>query len=137
MRLRSSKREELAVNLTPLIDVVFLLLIFFMVSTSFNRESEIIVDLPEASNQEKPADVDTIEIVIDADGLFYVNNQQLVNTQINTLKAALNKVTEGKTDLPLVISADGKAPHQAVVMAMDAARQLGIVHLSIATKQRN
>ena len=137
MKLRTSKREELAVNLTPLIDVVFLLLIFFMVSTSFNRESEIIVDLPEAAEQEKITASEPIEIIIDADGLFYINNQQLVNTQLNTLKAALNKVTEGKTDLPLVISADGQAPHQAVVTAMDAARQLGIVHLSIATKQRN
>ena len=136
MKLRSSKREELSVNLTPLIDVVFLLLIFFMVSTSFNRESEIVVDLPEASSEQPKSPVEPVQVTIDADGLLYINNQQLVNTQLNTVKAALNKVSEGNTDLPLIIVADGQAPHQAVVTVMDAARQLGIVHLSIATKQR-
>ena len=136
MRMRSGKREELSVNLTPLIDVVFLLLIFFMVSASFNRESQIVVDLPEASNQEKEALVDPIEITIDADGLYYVNGQQLVNTQFNTLRVALAKATEGRLEKPLIISADGNSPHQSVVKAMDAARQLGIIHMSIATKQR-
>ena len=136
MKLRSTKREELSVNLTPLIDVVFLLLIFFMVSTSFNRESEIIVDLPEASNDQAQVAAEAIEITIDSDGLYYVNNQQLINTQIATLKAAISQVADNKTDVPLIIMADGHAPHQAVVTAMDAARQLGIVHLSIATKQK-
>ncbi len=136
MKMRASKREELSVNLTPLIDVVFLLLIFFMVSASFNRETQIVVDLPEASNQEKEPLVDPIEVTIDAEGLFYVNGTQLVNTQFNTLKIALGKVADEYKDKPLIISADGNAPHQAVVKAMDAARQLGIVHLSIATKQR-
>lgn len=136
MKLRSTKREELSVNLTPLIDVVFLLLIFFMVSTSFNRESEIIVDLPEASNEQAQVAAEPIEITIDSDGLYYVNNQQLINTQIATLKAAISQIADNKTDMPLIIMADGHAPHQAVVRAMDAARQLGIVHLSIATKQK-
>ncbi len=136
MKMRASKREELSVNLTPLIDVVFLLLIFFMVSASFNRETQIVVDLPEASNQEKEPLVDPVEVTIDAEGLFYVNGKQLVNTQFNTLKIALGKVADEHKNKPLIISADGNAPHQAVVKAMDAARQLGIVHLSIATKQR-
>ena len=137
MRMRASKREELSVNLTPLIDVVFLLLIFFMVSTSFTRESEIVVDLPEASNKKPSALVEPIEVMIDAEGLFYVNQRQLVNTQLNTVKHAISKVTEGDSERPLIITADAQTPHQAVVTAMDAARQLGITHLSIATKQRN
>lgn len=134
MRLRTSRKDDLEVNLTPLIDVVFLLLIFFMVSTSFNRESEIQVNLPEASAKPQEAKDQPIEISIDSSGRFFVNQEALVNTQVVTLKLALQKVAAGKTDLPLIISADAATPHQAVVTAMDAARQAGLTRVSIATK---
>lgn len=133
MRLRTSRRDELEVNLTPLIDVVFLLLIFFMVSTSFNRESEIQVNLPQASAKPQEAKEDPIEISIDASGRFFVNRELLVNTQVATLRLALQKVAAGRNNVPLVISADATTPHQAVVTAMDAARQAGLTSLSIAT----
>lgn len=136
MNLRPSRGVEPEINLTPLIDVVFLLLIFFMVSTSFTHESEIRIDLPQASVEQVESQDSPIEISIDAQGRFYVNQQQVVNTRIDTLIKALKIALDKQQDPALIITADANTPHQAVVTAMDAARQLGIVRLSIATKQR-
>ncbi|NOY72280.1 MAG: biopolymer transporter ExbD [Gammaproteobacteria bacterium] len=132
--MRAPRRNGPDVNLTPLIDVVFLLLIFFMVSTTFSKQSEIVVELPEASDQPVQEKQAPIDLIIDAAGVYYVNDKQLINTQIETLMRALQDASKNKTDTPLIISADGKASHQSVVMAMDAARQVGLLHLSIATK---
>jgi len=135
MNLRGPRREEPDVNLTPLIDVVFLLLIFFMVSTTFTREAELTIDLPEASAKAAPRKEEMLEITINAQGEYFVNQQRVVNTDAQTLKRALRQAVGERKEPPLVISADGKAPHQSVITAMDAARQLGIVHLTFATKQ--
>jgi len=136
LNLRQFRREDPDVSLTPLIDVVFLLLIFFMVSTSFNRESEISVDLPEANATPTETDKKPIELTINEQGVYFVNQRRVVNTQRITLVKALRMATSDEIDAPsLVISADAKTPHQAVITAMDVARQLGILHLSIATKE--
>ncbi len=134
MKFKRQSRDEDGINLTPLIDVVFLLLIFFMVSTTFTKETHLNVDLPEASGELSADDSEQIEILINADGSYAVNGQALVNKKLATLKAALEKTAAGETDMPLVITADANTPHQAVVTAMDAAGQLGFVHLSITTK---
>ncbi|KAF0193161.1 MAG: ExbD/TolR family protein [Gammaproteobacteria bacterium] len=134
MNFRSSRSEEPDVNLTPLIDVVFLLLIFFMVSTTFKRESQLNIDLPRASAQPVETGDRPLEITIDAEGRIFVNQQGLVNNQLATLMKAMQQAVGERTDIPLIISADGKTPHQAVVTAMDAARKLGITHLSLATQ---
>jgi len=134
VKLRDNKREDPGVNLTPLIDVVFLLLIFFMVSTSFSRNSELVVDLPEAEATPLESKDEVIEVTIDREGRFYVNQQQLINTQISTVRRAMRLAMEGKNDPSLIISADRMTPHQAVVTAMDAARQLNLINVSIATK---
>ncbi|HFD92232.1 MAG TPA: biopolymer transporter ExbD [Gammaproteobacteria bacterium] len=136
MRFRQSIRQDPDINLTPLIDVVFLLLIFFMVSTTFTRESEITVDLPEASVTEQPREERPLEIIIDAQGRFYVNQQLVVNKKLETLVQALKKAMGEGAPPPLVINADAQTPHQYVVTAMDAARVVGITHLSLATKQK-
>lgn len=135
MNLRQPRREDPDISLTPLIDVVFLLLIFFMVSTTFTRESEISVDLPEASAQATENEQHPIELTIDVSGNYYVNQKQVVNNQMTTLMKALELAMGGKDQPALIISADGRTPHQAVITAMDAARQLGIVSLSLATKE--
>jgi len=135
LKLRPSEDQDPEISLTPLIDVVFLLLIFFMVSTSFNRESEISVDLPEASAEKIESEQTPIDLTIDRDGRFYINGKQVINTQITTLIKALKLVINDQDQPSLLISADGKTPHQAVVTAMDAARILGIHQLSLATKQ--
>jgi len=135
VKLRQKERQDPDISLTPLIDVVFLLLIFFMVSTSFNRESEISIDLPEASAEKVESEQAPVDLTIDSQGHFYLNSKQVVNTQVNTLIKALRLVIKDPQQASLIISADGQTPHQAVVTAMDAARSVGITRLSLATKQ--
>ena len=135
MNFRRQRREEVNVNLTPLIDVVFLLLIFFMVSTTFTRETQLSIDLPEASGQPRETPDVQIEVLIDEQGQYRVNGRGLVDQRIRTLQAAIYKISAGDTTIPMIISADADATHQAVVRAMDAAGKMGFVHLSIATSQ--
>ena len=135
MNLKPDRQDNIELNLTPLIDVVFLLLIFFMVSTTFEKQAKLKLQLPDASTEAKVQDQKTVVIGIDAKGHYYINDRQVVNTSLETLKIALKKVTDGKTDMPVTLRADAKTPHQAVVTAMDAASQLGLVKLSIATLQ--
>ncbi|WP_346839967.1 biopolymer transporter ExbD [Microbulbifer sp. SAOS-129_SWC] len=135
MQFRRQTREQDGVNLTPLIDVVFLLLIFFMVSTTFTKESHLELNLPEASGTQADAQPKTVEILINADGSYAVDGRALINKKLTTLKSALSEVSAGEYNRPLVITADATAQHQAVVRAMDAAGQLGFVHLSITTRQ--
>jgi biopolymer transport protein ExbD len=134
MKLKHGVRESPDINLTPLIDVVFLLLIFFMVSTTFNRESELSVELPEATAEPDEKQPDSIEVAIDAQGRYYVNGRQLVNTQVKSIKQALAQVAGEREAPPIVISADAQSPHQSVIAVMDAARQLGFLHLSFAAR---
>lgn len=134
MKLSSQSRPEPDVNLTPLIDVVFLLLIFFMVSTSFVRQSQITIRLPEAESTamvEEPPE--KIDIMITDQGTYLVNGRELINNRPETIRNALQRVSGGNTDLPLTISADANARHQHVVTAMDVAGRLGFVRISIAT----
>lgn len=137
MNLRPSRREEIDLNLTPLIDVVFLLLIFFMVSTTFEKQSKLKIILPEASPAAIKQEVDAVVIGIDARGRYFINDRQLVNTQIKTLKMALIKTIGDKKDVPLILRADAKTPHQSVIVAMDAAAQLGLTRMSIATMEKS
>lgn len=133
--LRTKRDNEPDLNLTPLIDVVFLLLIFFMVSTTFERESEISIELPESSGEVAESEKKVIEISVDSQGRYFVNQRQLKTNDIKTLKRAIEIVRGDTRDPKLIISADKMTPHQSVVRAMDAARQLGLVNLTFATKQ--
>ena len=135
MKFRRQRRDEVSINLTPLIDVVFLLLIFFMVSTTFTRETQLSIDLPEAEGEAKQSSDQEIEILIDEAGGYRVNGQGLVDARMRTLQAAIYKVSAGDTTLPMIITADAQAAHEDVVRAMDAAGQMGFVHLSITTRQ--
>ena len=120
--------------MTSLIDVVLLLLIFFMVSTSFVKQSQISIRLPEAESstivEEVPVQID---IMITEQGTYLVNNRELVNSRPATIRNALQKVSGGDSSLPLTISADANARHQHVVTAMDVAGKLGFTRISIAT----
>ncbi len=133
MQFGRIRREEPDINLTPLIDVVFLLLIFFMVSTTFNKESEIKIELPTAEGEVKPVEARTVEILIDARGRFFVNQQEVINTRVDTLKRAIAKEAGDDPQPRILLSADRQTPHQAVITAMDAARRLGFNHLTFAT----
>ena len=134
MNLRPGHKEEtVEVNLTPLIDVVFLLLIFFMVTTTFDRHAKLKVSLPESSAKITQQQSDPLVLSIDAKGNYFINDRQVVNQSLDTLKQALQKVIGENTDMALVLRADANTPHKAVVRAMDAASQLGLSKLSIAT----
>lgn len=135
MNFGRRKSETEGINITPLIDVVFILLIFFMVTTTFQRESDLSISLPQASAEPEAEQDRPLEIVINAQGQFYVGGQELVNNRLGTVKRALQKMAAGRKDKPLVIRADSRTPHQYVVTAMDAAAQLGLGRLSIATTQ--
>ena len=135
MKFRRQRLEEVSINLTPLIDIVFLLLIFFMVSTTFTRETQLSIDLPEAAGEPRDPVDDQIEILIDEGGQYRVNGKGLVDNGVRTLQAAIYKISAGDTTLPLSITADAQAEHQFVVRAMDAAGRMGFVHLSITTRQ--
>lgn len=127
------KRSDLLVDITPLIDVVFLLLIFFMVSTTFEKQAKLKIALPEASAKAQVDDTAAVVIAIDAKGRYHINDRQLVNTQKETLKLALQKTVGDNKDASLILRADARTPHQAVVNAMDVAAQLGLSRMSIAT----
>lgn len=134
MKFRRKPRETVDINLASLIDVVFILLLFFVVTTTFTRETQLRVDLPEAVSGSPAEDQSkSIEITISADGIFSVNNQILPKSDLASLMEALQKEANGDTNRPLSISADGKTQHQSVITAMDAAGKLGFSHLRMTT----
>jgi biopolymer transport protein ExbD len=133
MNLQPGGEDEPEVNLTPLIDVVFLLLIFFMVSTTFEQQSRIQIELPEATATPAEAEDEILEIVIDAQGRYFIGERQVVNSEIKTLKSAISKALEGREPLTVIIRADASTPHQAVITALDASSQLGLTKISLAT----
>ena len=135
MKFHRPPTEELELNLTPLIDVVFLLLIFFMVSTTFQKESEISLQLPKATDADITSPEERIEVVINAAGRYFIEDQELVKSDVASLQNALFKVSNGNRDIPITIRADAQVPHQAVVTAMDAAGQLGMLKITIATSR--
>ena len=133
MNLKEKVRDEPEVNLASLIDVVFLLLIFFMISTTFERQTALKVDLPETSKQTADAVERGLELVIDAQGRMFVGEKALVNSKRETLHAALLEATAGNTEQPITLRADAQTPHHFVVTAMDEMGKLGIYNISIAT----
>ena len=135
MMFRQKALEEPDLNLTPLIDVVFLLLIFFMVSTTFNKSSELSIDLPESSGKVTEQKAFIVDISLDQQGRIFINDKRLVNSKIRTLRRALQLTVQGHKDPQVVISADKSTPYQFIIKTMDAVRQLGLSNMTFATKQ--
>jgi biopolymer transport protein ExbD len=133
MNLRTRPREEPEINLTSLIDVVLLLLVFFMVSTSFLKATEIRLQLPQAEAVPRVEPAFEIEIMVSAAGDYFVDGQELVNRRPETLRRALEQVAGDRRELPITIRADGRAAHQSVVTAMDIVGRLGFSRIMIAT----
>ena len=126
--------EDPAINLTPLIDVVFLLLIFFMVSTTFTRDTRLTVNLPEADANSSETLPDQIEVTVSEAGRFSVNGEVLSNSQPGTLGDAILQAAQRDRSRPVLLVADAEATHQSVVTAMDAIGRAGFSRLSIATR---
>lgn len=134
MNLRSNPSEEPELNMTSLIDVVLLLLIFFMVSTTFVDESRIEIQLPQTSTEAPPQMKDApIEITVTASGEYRVNGQTLLNNSPTTLSAAITKLAGDARDTPVTIRADARTTHQSVVTAMDVVGRLGFRGINMAT----
>ncbi|NBD95926.1 MAG: biopolymer transporter ExbD [Gammaproteobacteria bacterium] len=133
MRLQQEEREEEPeINLTSLIDVVFLLLIFFMVSTTFERQALLRLDLPEASTAETESVPDIVEFIVTDDGRLFVGDQELVDQRQATVQAAIAQRFRESPEAVLVVRADGEAPHRLVVRVLDSAAAEGIRRVSIA-----
>lgn len=134
MNFRPRRQSDTDVNITPLIDVVFLLLIFFMVSTTFERESEIRIALPEASEEQLQAREDIILVSIDVHEQVHIGDEPLADKDVTGISAALKQQVDVVGDVPIVIRADAAVSHQAVIKVMDAARQAGLVNITFATR---
>ncbi len=139
MNLRPKRKEPPEINLIPLVDVLFIMVLFLAVSTTFQRETRIKVQLPEANAQAATEEkIKPIDVTIDAQGNIYVDQRETLNTRVETVKRALEKIKGNHGPEPtLLITADGKSPHQAVITTMDAASQLGIFNMSFAARQPN
>lgn len=136
MKFRNtSTKKELELNITPLIDIVFLLLIFFMVSTNFNKITQISLMLPKVSKEFKSDLIETINLKVTSEGNYFINDRPVVNNSKRTLMSAIKEISKSNTDLPFVIMGDEKAPHQAIVVALDAAGELGFDKIRIAAIQ--
>lgn len=140
MNFHRNKRPPLEITLTPMIDVVFLLLIFFMVTTTFTRETGLNINLPEAKGDEVPDENKAITLLIDHEGNYFISTSdemegKLVDPKVTTLKRELIKAMGNRPETPFVISADGKASHHVVIKALDIASQVGFKHIAFATKE--
>lgn len=135
MKFKRSRSEDEGINLTPLIDVVFLLLIFFMVSTSFTKQTHLAIDIPQAVGQPTTDAPVPIDIILAPDGAVSINGRALINDSFDTLKAGIVEVAGGDNQQPITLTADARTPHEFVVRVMDAAGQLGFSRLSITTRR--
>ena len=133
MKFNLNQEERADVSITPLIDVVFLLLIFFMVTTTFDVNTSLRINLPEADTAVQIQEQKQLEVVIDRHGQYYMDGKSLLDNKSRTLRIALSKVIENNGADKIIIRADAQAPHQSVVSVMDAAGKLGVSQFSIAT----
>jgi biopolymer transport protein ExbD len=134
MKLGGSRQsEEPELNLVPLIDVIFTLIIFFVLTTSFNQRSALKLQLPSTQQAARTEPGEPLTVMVDAEGKFFVGNMEVLKTDTATLKDAIAQVAGSRRDRPVLLRADARTPHQSVVTAMDALGQLGFVRISIAT----
>jgi biopolymer transport protein ExbD len=134
MKFRSKSPDEPELNLIPMIDVLLMTLIFLVVTTSFSKEAQLHIKLPESSAEAKIDDA-PLRITIDAKGRYFINDRQLLNDTFEVIRRTMLEAAGSKRNPVVVIYADAKTPHQAVVRVMDAARRLGYTHLTFATQQ--
>lgn len=139
MQFKRQRQADIDVNLTPLIDVVFLLLIFFMVSTSFIKETHLSINLPKAMFGDEKVDQPRapLEIIIDSNGFYRIDGRALVDNNSETIESALKNLSAGDYSTPLTITADATAPYQSVVSIIDIAGELGFAKMNITTQADN
>jgi len=126
-------REEPEISLTSLIDVVFTLIIFFVVTTTFDQRSAIKLQLPEASSTPTTETVEPLILVIDAEGRYFIGANEVLRKDGPALREALRELADSAAERPVTLRADARTPHQSVVTALDVLGQLGYAKVSIAT----
>ncbi len=134
---RGQTRDEPEINLIALIDVLLVILIFLMVTTSYAKFSELKINLPEAGGEQTAEQVDPIQISVDASEHYAINNQGVTYTGIETMAAEIKSAAGSQTDPNIIISADAKAPHQSVINVMEAARQAGFGRITFTTQSQS
>jgi biopolymer transport protein ExbD len=135
MRIGAARQDEFEINVISLIDVMLTLLMFFVMTTTFVQHSAMKVALPEASETAQEMLQNPLVVMIGSDSRFYVDNNEVLDPNVDTLKDAITRVAGDDRERTVILRADGMTPHQAVVTAMDALGQLGFTHLSIATSR--
>lgn len=134
MKFKRSQVEDIHINLTPMIDCLLFILVFLLLSTSFNQFSRMNLTLPEAQGVPPKAYDQKVEVVVDASGHYSVNGQALSSKEVADLNTAIKQISNDRHDLMFIIAADAKASHQDVIRVMDVAGQLGFVNINISTK---
>lgn len=133
---RGRDKEEPEINLIPMIDVLLVILIFLMVTTSYAKFSELKINLPQASGEAEVAKANPINISVDASEHYAINGQALSYAGIDALATSLKTAAGDNTDPAIVIDADAKAPHQSVVNVMEAARMSGFGRITFVTQKK-
>lgn len=131
---RGARREDPEINLIPLIDVLLVILIFLMVTTTYARFSELQINLPEAQGDRAKEDVKQIAVNVSEAGVYAVDGRILGDTGVDPVVRALKAAAGGSKDPVIVISADAKAAHQAVIRVMDASRRAGFPRVTFVTR---
>lgn len=134
MRLSTrTNDQEPELNLIPLIDVIFVLIVFFVATTTFNQRSTMKLQLPTAQAVAKAESGEPLNVIVDAEGRYFIGENEVLKSDVSSLKEAIVAVAGQDRSMPVVLRADARTPHQFVITAMDALGQLGFVKLSIAT----
>lgn len=133
MKFRPRRTEEPEINLIPLIDVLLMTLIFLLVTTSFSDSARLQLQLPSAGSA-KTEDESGLRVAIDAQGKYFLNGRQIVSGTPDALRAGMRDAAGGDADPVVVIQADRRTPHEAVVRVLDAARRLNFTHVTFATQ---
>lgn len=134
MRIRDRRAEDNPeINLVPLIDVILVLIIFFVITTTFDARSVLKLELPRADGQPNEAQTKSLSVLVNAEGRYFVDDREALRTDVESLKRTIADVAGDDRERPVLLRADARTPHQAVVTALDALGQLGFRRISIAT----
>ena len=133
MKVGSRSEDEPEINLIPLIDVLFCLILFLVLTTSFNQRAALHLQLPQAQAGVMPDERPPLILIVDVEGRYFIGNSEVAHKDVASLKAAIAQAAGSDRTMPVVLRADGRTPHQSVITAMDALGQLGFTKLSIAT----
>ena len=134
MKFRKPQVEEISINLTPMIDCLLFLVVFLLISTSFNKYSRLNLVLPQATGVPEVQRPRKIEVGVDLKGAYTVNGKALASDSEDELRAAIETASRGDHTMPLVIAADGRSTHQSVIRVMDVSGKLGFININISTR---